>query len=146
MVLWRKDNIIEDFHGTKVTDPYRWLEDPDSEETQSFVNEMRKQCEMYFSQSETRNEDKKRLEELWNYPKVSVPRIVEGWRFYSKNSGLQNQPVLYVQVGEKEEVLLDPNRLSDDGTIALMNYSVSYDAEYIAYALSTHGSDWQEIR
>lgn len=146
MVLWRKDNIIEDFHGTKVTDPYRWLEDPDSEETQSFVNEMRKQCEMYFSQSETRNEDKKRLEELWNYPKVSVPRIVKGWRFYSKNSGLQNQPVLYVQVGEKEEVLLDPNRLSDDGTIALMNYSVSYDAEYIAYALSTHGSDWQEIR
>ncbi|WP_062109987.1 prolyl oligopeptidase family serine peptidase [Bacillus niameyensis] len=145
MVLARKDDIVEDFHGTKVADPYRWLEDPTSEETKEWVKAIGEHRNSYFAKSETSDADKKRLEELWDYPKVSVPKKVKGRLFYSKNSGLQNQPVLYVKDGDEEVVLIDPNTLSEDGTVAMTSTSISHNAECIAYATSTHGSDWQEI-
>lgn len=142
----RKDDIIEDFHGTKVADPYRWLEDPKSEDTKQWVKHWQKECDTYFSGARTKKEDMERLEELFDYPKFSAPRFVEGKFFYLRNEGLQNQAVLYVKDGSGEKELIDPNSLSEDGTVAMTNYFISHDGKYVAYALSTHGSDWQEIR
>lgn len=147
MVVARKDSIIEDFHGTKVTDPYRWLEDPTSAETKEWVRFMGEQCDSYFSTSRTKQADVERMKELWNYPEYFVPKKVRNQLFFQKNSGLQNQAVLYVQEGDEAPVeLIDPNGLSEDGTVALINYTVRNDGKYIAYSLSTHGSDRQEIR
>lgn len=146
MQTYKKSDIVEDFHGTKVADPYRWLEDPTSEYTKQWVAEMNKQCQTYFEQTSTKEEDRNRLTQLWNYPKFFVPKKVEGRLFYQKNDGLQNQAVLYVKDGENESVLIDPNTLSDDGTVAMTNYSFSGDGKYVAYATSVHGSDWQQIR
>lgn len=147
MIKTRKDNIVEDFHGTKVADPYRWLEDPESEETKQWIQQMNEKSDEYFSATTTREEDKEKLEELWDYPKFSVPRIVNKRLFYQRNDGLQNQAILYMkdETGE-ERIIIDPNLLSDDGTVAMTNYFISHDGKYIAYCLSTHGSDWQEIR
>ncbi|SHG57303.1 prolyl oligopeptidase family serine peptidase [Ornithinibacillus halophilus] len=141
-----KDNIVEDFHGTKVADPYRWLEDPDSDRSQDWSKQAMEQCDTYFSDATTREVDRKRLEELWNYPKYFVPKKVKDILFYQKNDGLQNQAILYKKINDTDEVLIDPNTLSDDGTVAMTGFSISNDAKYIAYATSTHGSDWQEIR
>ncbi|WP_170006212.1 prolyl oligopeptidase family serine peptidase [Bacillus fonticola] len=146
MISTKKGEIVEDFHGTAVADPYRWLEDPQSEETIAWGAEMAKQCDAYFAQTSTREKDKKRLAELWDYPKFFVPQQVNDRLFYQKNDGLQNQAVLYMKDGENESVLIDPNTLSDDGTVAMTRYSFSGDGRYVAYATSTHGSDWQEIR
>lgn len=140
-----KKDIIDDFHGTKVADPYRFLEDPTAEETVAWVKEQADHTEKYFETSTTEAADKARLTELWDYPKIGIPSKINGKLFIFKNDGLQNQPVLYVDDGRKEEVLIDPNTLSDDGTVALSNYSISDDAKWIAYATSKHGSDWQEI-
>ncbi|WP_188206992.1 prolyl oligopeptidase family serine peptidase [Alkalibacillus aidingensis] len=145
MTVIKKSDIVEDFHGTKVADPYRWLEDSQSEETTQWAKEQEKRCEAYFDQTTTRDEDKVRLMELWNYPKFFVPRKVENKLFFQKNDGLQNQAVLYQKQVGNDSVLLDPNKLSNDGTVALTNYSFSSDSRYMAYATSTHGSDWQEI-
>ncbi|WML49037.1 prolyl oligopeptidase family serine peptidase [Neobacillus sp. PS3-34] len=141
----KKDNIVEDFHGTMVVDPYRWLEDPNSKETIQWGKELGEKCEAYFKDTSTREEDKTRLTELWNYPKLFVPKRVKDKLFYQKNDGLQNQAVMYKKDGEEDTVLLDPNKLSDDGTVAMTNYAFSGDGRYLAYATSTHGSDWQEI-
>lgn len=141
----RKDNIVEDFHGTKVADPYRWLEDPSSEETKEWSKSLGVQSNTYFSQSKTRESDKQRLGELWNYPKFFVPKQVKNRLFYQKNDGLQNQAVLYQRDGDQDTVIIDPNTLSEDGTVAMTNYSFSNDGNYVGYATSTHGSDWQEI-
>lgn len=147
MVIAKKDKIIDDFHGTKVADPYRWLEDPESADTKQWVKAMGEQCDTYFSQMNTKEVDKEKLEQLWDYPKYFVPQKVNKRLFYQRNDGLQNQAVLYMkdETGE-EKVMIDPNSLSDDGTVAMTNYFISNDGTYIAYALSTHGSDWQEIR
>ncbi|WP_236687118.1 prolyl oligopeptidase family serine peptidase [Ornithinibacillus californiensis] len=142
----KKDNIVEDYHGTKVNDPYRWLENPTSAETLEWSNWMGEKCDTYFSEATTRDEDRKRLEELWNYPKYFVPKKIKGELYYQKNDGLQNQAVLFRKDADKEVVVLDPNKLSDDGTVAMTNYAFSKDGKYLAYATSTHGSDWQEIR
>lgn len=147
MVVARKDSIVEDFHGTKVADPYRWLEDPTSEETKEWVQAMGEDCDAYFSDGDVRREDKERLTELWDYEKFAVPKKVNGRLFFQQNPGLQNQAVLYMQdEGEEPVELIDPNTLSDDGTVALIHYTVSNNGKYIAYSISTHGSDEQEIR
>lgn len=147
MVVARKDTIVEDFHGTKVADPYRWLEDPNSDETKEWVQGMGEECEAYFSDGDVRGEDKERLTELWDYEKFGVPKKVNGRLFFQRNAGLQNQAVLYMQDEGKDPVeLIDPNTLSDDGTVALINYTVSNNGKYVAYSISTHGSDEQEIR
>lgn len=146
MITIKKDNIIDDYHGTKVSDPYRWLEDPDSEHSINWSNWMGERCEAYFSKASTRDADHKRLEELWNYPKNFVPKKVNDTLYYQKNDGLQNQAILYRKDGDKDVVVIDPNTLSEDGTVAMTNYSFSKDGKYLAFATSTHGSDWQEVR
>ena len=139
---------VDDYHGVTVADPYRWLEDADSEETRAWVEAQNAVTSAYLSTIESRGEIEAELTRLWNYEKFTLP-FREGDRyFYSRNDGLQNQNVLYVQDGLDGEprVLLDPNTLSEDGTIALAGTSVSDDGNYLAYGLSSGGSDWREWR
>ncbi|WP_096435014.1 prolyl oligopeptidase family serine peptidase [Alteribacter populi] len=145
MTTVKKSKVAEDFHGTIVEDPYRWLEDPESEETKMWGEHWKNQCDLYFSKSQSQTQDKERLTELWNYSKFFVPKKVNDRLFYQKNIGLQNQAVLYMNKDGQEEVILDPNYLSEDGTVAMTNYSFSRNGRYIAYSTSVHGSDWQEI-
>ncbi|MCU9613556.1 prolyl oligopeptidase family serine peptidase [Caldibacillus lycopersici] len=145
MKIIHKSNIVEDFHGTKVADPYRWLEDATSKETIAWSEEQNRKSAEYFSHSPNAEEDRKRLTDLWDYPKHFVPKKVKNILFYQKNDGLQNQAILYQFVDGEESIVLDPNLLSDDGTVALSNYSISKHANYMAYAVSVHGSDWQNI-
>ena len=136
------------YHGTTVVDPYRWLEDTDSPETKAWVEAQNRLSESYLAAIPQRAAIKTRLTQLWNYARTSAP-FKEGNRyFFFQNSGLQNQSILYVQDRRNAppRVLLDPNVLSADGTIALSNVSASTDGRYLAYSLSTSGSDWQEIR
>ncbi|NMB19995.1 MAG: S9 family peptidase [Firmicutes bacterium] len=143
----RKDNIVDNFHGTLVADPYRWLEGTDPE-VERWVDRQHERLEQFFVESDHRSELKERLTELWDYPRMYTPRKIGPWYFYKKNSGLQNQPVLYRQRGLEgaPEEVLDPNLWSSDGTIALSNYSVADGARYLAYTVSESGSDRQEIR
>ncbi len=136
------------YHGVTVADPYRWLENPDAPETKAWVEQQNRLSESYLSTVPERAAIRNRLTHLWNYARTSAP-FKEGNRyFFFQNSGLQNQSILYVQDTRKAppRILLDPNVLSTDGTVALSNTSASRDGRYLAYSLSTSGSDWQEIR
>ena len=135
---------IDDYHGTPVPDPYRWLEDVDSPETLEWVKQ---QNELTFSVLEkipTRQAIKKRLTELWDFSKAWAPYKKGKWYFQERNSGLQNQSVLYVMeaLNTEPRILLDPNTLSEDGTVALTSFSISKDGAWLAYATSASGSDW----
>ncbi|MBW4637138.1 MAG: prolyl oligopeptidase family serine peptidase [Gloeocapsa sp. UFS-A4-WI-NPMV-4B04] len=141
-----KIDSFDDYHGTKVADPYRWLEDPDSEETQAWVEAQNQVTYNFLNEIPIREQIKQRLTQIWDYEKFGIP-FKEGNRyFYFKNDGLQNQSVLYTQTSLDAEprVLLDPNKLSEDGTVALSGLSISEDGNLMAYGLSTAGSDWQE--
>ena len=144
----RQGDVVEDYHGTKVPDPYRWMEDPDADETMAWVEAQNKITREYIDRSPVRQELEARLTELWNYPKYGPPRKKGDRYFFSKNDGLQNQAVLYmVQELEGEPIeIIDPNRLSEDGTTAITNQAFSEDGTLLAYGLSQSGSDWQEIR
>lgn len=142
----RKTDQVDDYHGTKVADPYRWLEDPDSEETIAWVEAQNQVTFNYLGEIAVREKIKGRLTQLWNYEKYGSP-FKEGNRyFYFKNDGLQNQSVLYTltTLDAEPTVLLDPNTLSEDGTIALAGLSISNDGKLMAYGLATSGSDWNE--
>jgi prolyl oligopeptidase len=144
----RRDSVVDDYFGTKVPDPYRWLENADSPETQAWVDAENKLTHSYLNAVPAREKIKARLTELMNFPRYTTPTREGGRYFFSKNDGLQNQSVLYMQktlTGEPE-VVLDPNKLSPDGTIALTLESFSKDGKLLAYALSKSGSDWQEIK
>ena len=147
-ITTRKDEIVEDYHGTKVADPYRWLEDPQSEETKAWVEEQNEVTFAYLKSIPYREQIRERLTELWDYPKYSAPYKKGGRYFFSKNDGLQNQSVLYMQETlESEPVpVLDPNTFSEDGTVALTGSSFSEDGKLLAYGTSSSGSDWQENR
>ena len=141
----REVDTVDNYHGTEVADPYRWLEDLDSEATADWVKRQNDVTMPYLEKLPMRDSINSRLTELWDYPKYSVP-FKEGDRFfYRHNDGLQNQSVLYVtdDPAEKGEVLLDPNTLSEDGTAALASLSVSDNGEYLAYGISQSGSDWR---
>jgi prolyl oligopeptidase len=142
----RKVEQNDDYHGTKIADPYRWLEDDNSAETKAWVESQNKVTNAYLATIPERETIKKRLTELWNYEKYSAPFKEGGKYFYYKNDGLQNQSVLYVadSVKDKGRVLLDPNKLSADGTVALSGLSISDDGKMLAYGLAGAGSDWQE--
>ena len=142
----RKGDVVDDYHGTKVPDPYRWLEDPDSSESRAWIEAENKLTYGYLEQIPQREAIKKRLTELWNYEKYGIPYQRGGRYFYDKNDGLQNQSVLYTveSLDGVPRVLLDPNALSADGTVALSGRAVSDDGKLIAYGLATAGSDWQE--
>ncbi|AWO00252.1 S9 family peptidase [Chitinophaga alhagiae] len=142
----RKVDTVDNYHGKKIADPYRWLEDDHSEETKEWVDAQNKATQAYLSAIPFRDKIKKRLEELWNYPRYGTPfREGEHYYFY-KNDGLQNQAVLYRQKGltGAPEVFIDPNKLSDKGTAALGSLSFSKDGKYCAYLIAKAGSDWQQ--
>lgn len=137
---------IDDYHGIKVSDPYRWLENLDSKETKAWIEAQNQITFSYLSEIPAREQIKQRLTKLWDYEKYSIP-FKEGNRyFYYKNDGLQNQSVLYTltSLNDEPRVLLDPNLLSKDGTVALTGISLSKDGKFLAYGLSKSGSDWQE--
>ncbi|NEO08410.1 prolyl oligopeptidase family serine peptidase [Moorena sp. SIO3I8] len=142
----RKSDQVDDYHGTLVADPYRWLEDPDSEETKAWVEAQNQVTFGYLSEIPTRETLKQRITKLWNYEKYSTPFKKGDRYFYFKNDGLQNQSVLYTLTSLDAEptLLLDPNTLSEDGTVALSGLAISKDGKLLAYGLSRSGSDWQE--
>jgi prolyl oligopeptidase len=143
---FRDETVVDDYFGTKVADPYRWLENDTSAETNAWVQEERKVTDDYLSHIPFRSAIKDRLTALMNYERYSAPHKRFGRYIYSKNDGLQNQSVLYLQYPDKEpEVLLDPNKLSDDGTVAFGGGSQSNDGKYYAYLIQRSGSDWVEI-
>ena len=140
------ETVVDDYFGTEVADPYRWLENDTSAETNAWVEAERKVTDDYLSHIPFRGAIKDRLTQLMNYERYSVPSKRFGRYVYSKNDGLQNQSVIYIQYPDKEpEVLLDPNKLSDDGTVSLGGGSMSNDGKYYAYLIQRSGSDWQEI-
>ena len=143
----KKVNQVDDYFGTKVPDPYRWLENDTSKETAAWVKEENKLTFGYLEKIPYRNKIKKRLEELWNYPKMSSLWKEGGYYFFARNDGLQNQSVYYIlkKPGDEPQVILDPNKLSKDGTVALSNFAVSKDGKYLGYGISRGGSDWQEF-
>lgn len=142
----RQCDQVDDYHGVKVQDPYRWLEDPDSEETRAWVEQENKVTHGFLDAVAIKPAIRKRLEKIWNYEKHGIPFEEAGRLFFFKNTGLQNQDVLFVQdsPGAAPRVLLDPNKLSSDGTVALSGSAVSDDGKLLAYGLSKSGSDWQE--
>jgi prolyl oligopeptidase len=143
----RKDNVTDNYFGTDIADPYRWLEDDNSEETGDWVKRQNEVTFAYLNQLPGRELINSRLTELMDYPKVSPPFKRAGKYFYSRNDGLQNQSVMYMteSLGGEEKVLLDPNKLSDDGTVALSGLEISSDGKYLIYSISRSGSDWAEI-
>lgn len=142
-----KGDTIDTYFGRPVADPYRWLEDDQSEQTKAWVEAQNKVTSDYLSTIPYRQQIHKRLTDIWNYPRMGVPFIQGGYYFYSRNNGLQNQNVYFVQRGEQGESreILDPNKLSEAGTVALSNFSVSKDGQYLGYGISTGGSDWNEL-
>ncbi len=144
----KKVDQIDDYHGTLVADPYRWLEDSDSPETAAWIEAQNALTESFLSDIPTRDRIRERLTELWDFPRSLAPLRVNGKYFQLHNTGLQNQDVLYVMdliAGEKR-VLLDPNQLSPDGTVSLNDWEVSRDGKYLTYATNISGSDWQVWR
>jgi prolyl oligopeptidase len=142
----RKAEQVDDYHGTSVSDPYRWLEDPDSDETKVWVEAENQVTFSYLNEIAAREKIKQRLTQLWDYEKYSIPYKKGNRYFYYKNDGLQNQSVLYTltSLDGEPRVLLDPNTLSEDGTVALSGVAITEDGKLMAYGLSTSGSDWQE--
>jgi prolyl oligopeptidase len=142
-----KVDTVDVYFEKNVADPYRWLEDDNSAETADWVKAENEITQNYLAEIPFREDVKNRMTKLWNYPKTTVP-FKEGKNyFFFKNDGLQNQSVLFIQkgLGAEARVLLDPNKLSEDGTIALASYSVSHDGKLLAYAVAQSGSDWNEI-
>ena len=143
-----RGEVVDNYFGTEVPDPYRWLEDDNSEATAAWVAAENAVTNDYLSQIPFRDAIRKRLTQLWNYPKEGAPAKHGDWWYYSYNDGLQNQAVIYrtTEPGKPGEVFLDPNTLSEDGTVALSAMSFSKDGRYFAYAAAASGSDWVEIR
>ncbi len=144
----KKVDQTDNYFGTEIKDPYRWLEDDRSSETAAWVQEENKVTENYLSSIPFRPALKKRLTELWNFSKSSTPFKAGKNYFVHTNNGLQNQFVLNIMrnsVSSTQEVFLDPNQMSSDGTINVGEISVSHDGKYLAYAFSKAGSDWEEI-
>ena len=144
----KKIDQVDGYHGTSVPDPYRWLEDDNSEETLAWVKAQNAVTFRYLEALPQREPLRARLTELWNYPRYGTPFHKGGRYFFFKNDGLQNQSVLYKQASldAPPEVLLDPNQLSEKGTAALSTLALSEDGNHLVYGIATAGSDWQEFR
>ena len=138
---------VDVYHGVSIADPYRWLEDTDAPATKAWIEAENKLSDSFLASIPERPAIKNRLMQIWNFARYSAPFKEGGRYFYFQNTGLQNQSVLYVQDGRNApaRVLLDPNVLSTDGTVALSGQAPSNDGHYLAYSLSTSGSDWQEL-
>ncbi|XP_031639763.1 prolyl endopeptidase-like [Contarinia nasturtii] len=144
----RNESVVDVLHGTKVTDPYRWLEEPDSDETKQFIDAENKITQSFLENDGKWQKINKKLTDMWNYDKWSTPERHGKYYFVLRNSGLQNQPVWYKQSSLTDEptVFFDPNTLSSDGTISLHGRSFSEDGKLFAYGLTKSGSDWVTIK
>ena len=142
-----KEDVVDNYFGYEVADPYRWLEDDNSEETAHWVAAENKVTHDYLSKIPFREDLEKRLTKIWNYPKYGVPFKKGDNYFFFKNNGIQNQSVLYItdDLNKQAMVLLNPNLLADDGTVALAGLGISKDGKYLAYSTASGGSDWNEI-
>jgi len=138
---------VDVYHGVSIADPYRWLEDTDSSATKAWVEAQNRLTDSFMATIRERTAIKNRLTQLWNYARYTAPFKEGGRYFYFQNTGLQNQNVLYVQDGRNSSprVLLDPNLFSPDGTVALSGQAASNNGRYLAYSISTSGSDWQQL-
>ncbi len=143
----KRVDVVDDYFGVKVADPYRWLENDTSEETLNWVEAQRKVTSDYLNALPYRDEIRKAISESMNYEKIGIPFKKHGKYYYYKNDGLQNQSVLYEKetLNGESKVVLDPNALSEDGTVALQGVAFSENGKYIAYSISRSGSDWVEI-
>lgn len=145
----KKVDTVDDYFGTKVKDPYRWLEDDNSKETKAWVKEENKVTYGYLENIPYRETLEKELTDLWDYEKIGTPSKKGNYIYYSKNNGLQNQSVIYrykkEESPEEAETFLDPNKFSEDGTTSLAGMSFSEDGELSAYSISEGGSDWRKV-
>ncbi len=144
----QRGNVVDNYHGVEVSDPYRWLEDPDADASKAWIAAQNKLTFGFLEGIEGRDAIRKRLTALWDYEKYSIPLERGGRYFFTKNDGLQNQSVLYwaESLTAEPKVLLDPNLLSDDGTVSLAGRAISEDGKHLAYSVQSGGSDWQEWR
>ncbi|HEX4128428.1 MAG TPA: prolyl oligopeptidase family serine peptidase [Pirellulales bacterium] len=144
----RRGDQVDEYHGTKIADPYRWLEDPDSPETRAWIEAENKLTFGFLETIPQRETIRSRLTKLWDYERFGVPTKRGGRYLFTRNDGLQNQSVLYTltALDGKPQLLLDPNKLSAAGTVALTGYTLSDDGSLLAYGLAQAGSDWQEWR
>ncbi len=143
----RRDAVVDDYHGTKVPDPYRWMEDLDAKELADWIRAQNDLTFGYLNKLPMREYFRQRITELWNYPKVTIP-VREGARyFYQKNSGLQRQSPLLVRntLAGEPRLVLDPNTLSPDGSISLAEWQPSPDGHLLVYGLSQGGADWETL-
>jgi prolyl oligopeptidase len=140
-------DVVEDYHGTKVADPYRWMESLDSPEVATWIKAQNAVTDPYLDALPRRQSLNERLTALWNYPRVGVPTLEGGRMFYAKNTGLQRQSPIYTRtsVDAPPSLVIDPNAISEDGALALAEYKVSPDAKLMAYGLSEGGADWETI-
>ncbi|KAG7670094.1 putative Prolyl endopeptidase [Nannochloris sp. 'desiccata'] len=144
----RDEEVIDVLHGVNIPDPYRWLEDPDSEETKSFVDAQNALSTSFFDQCQTRSKFKSLFEQLYNYERYGLVFRKGNRYYYSHNTGLQAQNVIYTLNSLEDpepKLFIDPNTLSEDGTVALMQYAFSDDGNYVAMATSSGGSDWRTV-
>ena len=143
----RRVSQVDDYHGSSIADPYRWLEDTDSPETKAWVQEQNKVTFGYLSTIPERTAIRNRLTQVWNYPKYGVPEKFDDRLFFTENSGLLNQAPYYVKDGDRpQRILIDPNTLSSDGTASLGSTAPSPNGKLLAYSISFAGSDWREVR
>jgi hypothetical protein len=144
----RRAEQIDVLHGVRIADPYRWLEDTDSPETRAWIAAQNSVTNAFLASIPEREAIRRRLTELWNHPRAGVPDKEGGRYFFTENSGLQNQAVLYVQDSRnaRPRVLLDPNLLSADGTVSLAQWTPAPNGRLLAYGISSGGSDWRELR
>lgn len=143
----RRADVVDDYHGTPVADPYRWLEDPESAETKAFVQAQNEITLPYLAGLPERQALRDRMEALWDIPRTGAPIVRNGIAVWAHNDGLLDQPVFYIRrAGREDQPLLDPNTLSEDGAVAVIGISLSDDGRLLAYSVAEAGSDWQIIR
>ncbi|KAI3778480.1 hypothetical protein L2E82_07814 [Cichorium intybus] len=144
----RDESVVDNYHGVAIFDPYRWIEDPDSKEVKDFVEKQMEVTESVLRNCNIGDSLRERLTKSYDYPRYGCPFKKGNKYFYFHNPGLCPHPILYMQesLNEEGEVLLDPNELSKDGTVALRVCEVSCDAKYLAYGLSSSGSDWLTLQ
>ncbi|MEX2026471.1 MAG: S9 family peptidase, partial [Pirellulaceae bacterium] len=141
----QRGDRVDDYHGTSIADPYRWLEDLDSPQTRAWVQAQNELTFSHLAAIPAREQFRRRLTELWNFERYTLPVKCGGRYFYTRNDGLQNQNAVFVldHLDAVPRLLLDPNAFSADGTIALANWVPSEDGKLLAYGLAHAGSDWQ---
>lgn len=147
-IMTKRETIIDNYHGTDVADPYRWLENPEAAEVKDWVDAQNEETQKFLATYPERENVKERLTNSWNYPKYSVPQKEGDYFYFHKNNGLQNQAVFYRTKdleSDALEVIIDPNTLNEEGTAAITNLAFTKDGNRLAYGISLNGSDWQDI-